>query len=499
MLYSAGIFADYFEEFGCDLVKTPSDFDRKFVSARIYYPGAAPDADCLYLIDASACAQIDGTPSAAFCLVTDQPEADERFEFVLGTDMGVAEVFARLLEKMEALNRWDSALSEILLRDGSLQELLDCSVVVFDAPCFLQDSNFYLLASSGAVAEEENPFFYETLRTGRAPSGLFTQLLSRNPSEQPYASPRAISSAVKELSDQKVLIADCCVDGVAALHFCLYYGAHRRRGLSHMIIHLMQRMEAGPSIRLLASKSTDLHDELFCKIIDAPEDGEFTNICSVLGLLRYERFTAVCIESDTSNVDRVMTRLRALYPRFWFFRYQTKLFALLGSSQESRAADLTAREDLLQRLGRLSLQYGCSLDHFTAKTLKLACRQAAETLSLSENAADYQSVMVQHMLGSFFTEHSFAWYCPESFRQMLQEDDNSPNNNLTLLDTFLSNNCNATAVSRILHMHRNNVLYRIEKIKAKYHFDLSDGSERLLLQMLAKKAIMDRAANGGKK
>ena len=500
MKLTAGILCDFFDEHGFHVVKHPADMGAEFESIRLYYPGCTASGDTLYLADANAYAQIDGfSEPQSLCFLTNGEDSPD-CAFVVRTEQSIYEVFSLLQEETEKLRKWDDALSEILLRDGSLQEILECSAPVLKAPCFLQDSNFYLLASWGEITPEENQFFYETLQIGRAPSGLFTQLLSMNPSEQPYASPKAISSAVKGLYDHQVLIADCCVDGVAALHFCLYQGPHKRKGLPDLIIHLMQRMEAGPSIRRLTSKSTDLHDELFSKIIDAPDDGEFTNICSVLGLLRYQRFTALCIEflTHAENVGSKMTQLRALYPRFWFFRYEGKLFALMGSSPETQATDLPMQEKLLHQLNRLNVRFGCSLDHFSAKNLKLACRQAMEALSLgADQSASYQNVMVQHMIDCFFADHPFDQYCPEDFQQMLEDDENSAISNLTLLHTFLANNCNATAVSRILHMHRNNVLYRIEKIKANYHFDLTDGAVRLLLQVLCQKAMMDFQSNGG--
>lgn len=495
MLLTIGILVDFFEDIGGFICNNELNTRKKYENVKAYYSGAVLKEQCIYLIDEASYAQSDRINTAwDFCLLTSQVSCEADCALVVHIEKSVNEVLDLLQDYLQTLTRWDDALTAILLHDGSLQELLECSAPIFNAPCFLQDSNFYLLASCGEVAKEENQFFYDTLHTGRAPSGLFTQLLSMTPAEQPYASPKAISSSVKELRSQRVLIADCCVDGVAVLHFCLYYGASKRKGLSDLIIHLMQRMEAGPSIRLLTSKSTDLHDELFSKIIDAPDDGDFTNICSTLGLFRFQRFTVVCtdIGSQPETVDGRMTKLRALYPRFWFFRYQNQLYALMGSSTENKENDLIMQKSLLQQLQAIGASFGCSLDLFTPATLKMACQQAFEALSLARTfSAEYKDILVDHMIDRFFAEHSFAFYCPEMFQRLLSDDKNQRTNNLLLLYTYLSNNCNATAVSRILHMHRNNVIYRMEKICAKYQFDLEDGRTRLLLQILARKAIAD--------
>ena len=482
----------FFKEHDIKTVKTPKEQSVHYENVRLYYPGAKCEPGCLWVLDEMAYAQIAGRfDGAGFCVVSTEDKTVEGECFVVRTKRQLTEVFGLLQERMEALMRWDRELTELLLREAPLQELLACSEPVLRAPCFLQDANFHLLATSGAVTREENPFFYETLRTGNAPGGLFARLLSTSSPE-----PKAVSGAVRELSDQRVLIADCCVNGAAVLHFCLYYGKECRRDLRDLIVHLMKRLETGPSIRRMTSRSADLLDALFAKILDEPDAPDLVETCAALGLQRYQQFTSVCIAfsgRQTSMAAR-LARLRAMYPRFHFFQYREKLYAVLGSNLQTREADIQAQRALLQQLEGLGAACGVSLDGFPVRALGVACSQAAVALQLAGEAGCtvYSQVMVQHMLNDFFERHDFACYCPSSFRQMLEDDRTSGTGNLTLLRAFLMSNCNATAVSRQLHMHRNNVLYRVERIKAKYGLDLSNGDSRLMLQLLAEKAEQER-------
>ena len=57
---------------------------------------------------------------------------------------------------------------------------------------------------------------------------------------------------------------------------------------------------------------------------------------------------------------------------------------------------------------------------------------------------------------------------------LVAEDKASGSEIVKLLWTFLCHERNATAASKQLHMHRNTVLYHIEKIEKRFAIDLDD-------------------------
>ena len=67
------------------------------------------------------------------------------------------------------------------------------------------------------------------------------------------------------------------------------------------------------------------------------------------------------------------------------------------------------------------------------------------------------------------------------------EDERDGTNYLALFWHYLNSGRNATAVAQRLHMHRNTVLYHIEKIQKRFDFDLSfpGPRERMLLDFKA--------------
>ena len=55
--------------------------------------------------------------------------------------------------------------------------------------------------------------------------------------------------------------------------------------------------------------------------------------------------------------------------------------------------------------------------------------------------------------------------------------------NCASLDCYFACNCNVSETAKALFIHRNTLIYRIDKIKSILGRDLKDSEERLLLQL----------------
>lgn len=70
--------------------------------------------------------------------------------------------------------------------------------------------------------------------------------------------------------------------------------------------------------------------------------------------------------------------------------------------------------------------------------------------------------------------------------RMLHIDEKNHTNVTDILLTYLACDRRATQAAQLLHMHRNNVAYHIDRIKAKYGLDLDDPSVRFELTLLSR-------------
>ena len=70
-----------------------------------------------------------------------------------------------------------------------------------------------------------------------------------------------------------------------------------------------------------------------------------------------------------------------------------------------------------------------------------------------------------------------------SIRSLVEYDKQNATNMVETLDCYFACNCNVSETAKALFIHRNTLIYRIDKIKSILGRDLKDSEERLLLQL----------------
>ena len=70
-----------------------------------------------------------------------------------------------------------------------------------------------------------------------------------------------------------------------------------------------------------------------------------------------------------------------------------------------------------------------------------------------------------------------------SIRSLVEYDHRNETNLVETLDCYFACNCNVSETAKALYIHRNTLIYRIDKIRSVLGRDLKDSEERLLLQL----------------
>lgn len=503
MKLTKNLLQDFCAEKGWEFQPSVTAKFRTYSGVRLYYPDCALSAKYLYMTDSDTLPAERDKALADICLVTGGAQRAEGFAYTIAAGCGLVPLFTALQAMHEQLLEWDRALSALLLNGGTLQEILDCSAPILRNPCFFEDEQFYVLASAGSISREDAPIFYDTVKSGRTPVHLFERVLSMSPQARaPYFAPSSVNVA-QQLSPYKELLANCFVDGAVVLRFCMVCTQFDGNSLRDLVSHLMDRIENSPGIRSHSVWSTSSIDSFFSRVIETPFDPDVAAAAASLGLNRFDLFSVVCINfgTQTAESSAILTKLRMLLPNLCFFVYNGQPFALLGTGKKTGPAQdaLKQIEELLfDQLDRMGSDYGVSLSFSELSALRSACDQAKNALSAvysavrgSEDTSPgishmvrYQDTLLFHILNTFFQQYPFRDYCPRTLLDILKDDRTLGTNNLHLLYIYLSNECNATAASRILHMHRNNVIYRINKIEEKYQINFENNLDRQLLALL---------------
>lgn len=493
------ILTDLCQDSGWHVLHIPPSEFGPWTGIRLYYPGCQVVSNLLYIVESSALPSAEELPEEMqLCVLGAQLPSELRNRAChVEADCGLIPFYTAVQQYLDRLYQWDQKLSDLLLGSGSLQEILDCSNPILRNPCMFLDDHFTLMAFSGKLTEEDNPLFYETVQLGRSPNRLFETLLAMPPQARLNYLPRDNVIVTNMLSGQGELISNCLVDGIPVLRFFMACTITDGNGLRDLVAHLMSRIRSSPGIRDWAKRSSGDYDILFSRLIDSPEEATSQETITSLGLNRYNIFRVAAIDFGSQVVERsaILAKLRVLCPRIRFFVYNDRSYALLGGIQkDAEESPLLAMERLLfHYLGDLSANYGLSNEFTELSALGAACSQAEYTLDYAfqhpvsgdeQRSVGYPDVMLDHMVSHFFNAFPFDIYCPSAFRAILEDSrSNSAVDNTQLLYNYLANQCNATSTARQLHMHRNNVIYRITRLQERYHLDLDDYIQRTLLLM----------------
>lgn len=95
----------------------------------------------------------------------------------------------------------------------------------------------------------------------------------------------------------------------------------------------------------------------------------------------------------------------------------------------------------------------------------------------------YEDLIIYQLLSSGVENEKSAELYTLSIRSLVEYDKQNATNMVETLDCYFACNCNVSETAKALFIHRNTLIYRIDKIKSILGRDLKDSEERLLLQL----------------
>lgn len=117
--------------------------------------------------------------------------------------------------------------------------------------------------------------------------------------------------------------------------------------------------------------------------------------------------------------------------------------------------------------------------------------QAQETLRLMENNLTpnkskifhFEEFIVQHFLMNNIDRSDMQAYFQQTLGELFRSDQENHSELLETLESLVANRFNVAETSRALFIHRNTLLYRMEKIESILQLDFKDAEELLKIQL----------------
>jgi hypothetical protein len=246
----------------------------------------------------------------------------------------------------------------------------------------------------------------------------------------------------------------------------------------------------------------------------ALKSGQLDKQLEILELDKDTEFRVVIVESQkydlSGNAAYIASELNAKFPSRYFmaFAYEGYAFGLLHGKEwngDYETRDSQILRDFCQSNGC----YGYVSDRFHhIQNIRNAYKQTlltahyrdlinTELLPLNEaeppSVYFFEDAFVFYLFGEHMNDDSISdWLEDNSFREFCMRNSvvdsmaakaaPGETNDIKLLYYYLFYERKATPTANALHMHRNNILYRISSIEKRYALDLSRNETRLRLQ-----------------
>ncbi len=199
---------------------------------------------------------------------------------------------------------------------------------------------------------------------------------------------------------------------------------------------------------------------------------------------------------------RMMAEAEYFFPGVWArMRSTGELVLLVPVEPEARQDELLPRfksrlNELLARVEPWRAQEGLSIGvgrrAQTIEALPRSYQEARQALMIGRRLFAGQPVTYFGELGVYRllfhlrdTEDVQAFY-EEVLGPLLEYDRRTENELVDTLETYFACNGNLSEAARQLHLHRNSLLYRLERIQEVLQADLEDADTRLSLQVALK-------------
>ena len=401
--------------------------------------------------------------------------------------------------------QWENQMNLAIVEGKNEQDLLTLSEPFLRNPVIIQDASFSYLAGTSDVGEVDE--FYEQLKSGVDPTPeVVLSLIENRQSEDemkfgqfPTGQRYHIATGPSKRKYKEVYVdVETSGGSMRSVHMCLSKYP-LSRGLLLTFGIFCDKLLKMSTIRLrdeCHQGGVAINDFIFGRLIT---DGEVA-----LSLAQSDGITApyMIAALDAGVLGRaILKHTNTVLKGVRAFLYKDKIYIYvpLNLEDDTSPQSLEKQEQqLLYFCQRYHVKMGESGQFSQLKDMRLAVMQAARTLELSgleqlggiqteQPLKFYRDVALLDVVDCYRRENPIESYAPVSFLRVSEGDRKGNANNRYVAEQHILNGCSVAQTAKKLFMHKNSVLYRIERMKSLYGLDFTDRQEnqRFLLACLA--------------
>ena len=406
-------------------------------------------------------------------------------------------VFDFIMSYFQTLEAWNNQMDLAIAHQEPLQRLLELSEPIIQNPVVAWNGAFCFMAHP-SYRVNEIPILQEWIDQGRLPGEAVSQF-----AQQGYLKRTEEFFTMKQCTSYMLgypftlRIFDC---GNKQILVLVQYFVYRPSTMAQLeLLTLFEEKVAQYTSAVLQSSykpKTYLYEPFLIDLINGTlsDKDELIDRLKYIHLpfsTRYRLYTIVCDQYAKSVISSLKGVLKSVFQVSRSVEYQQRLYVLNRDESQSEE-DQEAR---MERLGDILSDFSCKcgISSYVENLLDVhmaseQCNAALRIGALIDSSRrtwfftdiyfyDMMLVYSERMCGNF--KSVFL----RNLNALIQNDIKSKNDNLKLLRIYLNHDRNITCTAHEMCLHRNSVIYRINRIEQILGLSLDDPKVRFDLNV----------------
>lgn len=467
---------------GCCILDRLTDVEMVYITdfRRLKEKAPSPQQDYTFLCTADCRSYVS--------------ENNLRGTFIFIKETSQIDVAANLLNrKFTDLLQWEAALNLIIAKNSGLQSMVDVSEPFFHNPFLLITTSLMIPAISHSISCEDPDLLY-AMENHTFPTNMISSLIRNRWIIEP--------GSMNETRYNEKTYHPCPMlihtfeDNPAQLKAIFLFNMNRAPSSSEydfmkLFEKKVEEYILEKDIKSSSGVQTELCSQLLISMIDGTSTEEGVAACKTLLSVdddtHFKLYVIHFHDDIRSQVFYIIRMLSQSFPQVKVFPYQ-KHIVLMSSHDKSTSR----REQIAEFLHEIMTDKNayCGTVGFDKLTeipyaYRMACiaAQLGSVINPEEIIHSYREYSIYHYLKSVSEIIPCRMLYANELNFLMAYDRRKQTDNMKLLEIYLDMERATNAVAEKMHLHRNSVSYRINKIQEIIKLDLDDANVRLNLQM----------------
>lgn len=418
--------------------------------------------------------------------------------FFIRDNLDNIEIFNRIqdiFQNINSITKKKQILLDALLADKGLQYLVDVAYEVFGNPLFVIDNSYkYLAISSGVVVN--NPFIDEENQKGYIhEKGI--AFIRKSKLDEKIRKQGAPVFYYNPLHGRNMMVDSITVDNIEVGRVMLYELNHSFNEFDNVLLRYTSRifsMELQKNSFITSNKGF-MYSYFFADLLDNP-DTNYASIEERLSILGYdlkdEQYILVIppqvYHNANANPNIIAEQIRLILTGSIYAIYHNTITILLSCDKDKGISEYDFAR-LSEYLKANKLVIGMSSSFTNLKESKKYFNQALKAVELglrigpNSTIYRYSDYYIYHLLEICSKEEDIRSFIHPGVMKLFNYDKENNTDFLKTLNEYLKTPGQTSVISKRLYIHKNTLIYRMNRIQSIIGCNIEIGDELLSLEL----------------